>query len=208
MADLNKKDSSQTISIVGADSAGVETNYVNADVNGRLLVSTENSESPTFTVLASNIALANNKSLLSLVNLSPNSVSLREVWMSLYNTRNFPNDDVEFGLFRITGHLLGNLVITSPHDTNDTLHTDITVRSGAIVTGEGAVPIESHWWASEDAERDKDGIVENAMAKHFPLWDQTPGIKPIIIRPGQGIHLKSIGIATGASFIVRFVFTT
>lgn len=208
MSDATYKNSSQLVSLVGADSSGQETNFVNADSYGRILISPEKHEPPSFTTLATNIALANNKSMLSIMNTNAAPIYIKEVWLSLYNSGNQPNADTAFGLYRITGHLGGTSITINSHDTNDSLPSGITALTNGTVSGETSTPLESNFWGSEDGQANTYGIFEHALATHMPFWAQSVGTKAIVLRQNQGLHIRCVGTATGANFIVRIIFTT
>lgn len=211
MADQSLINSSQLVSIAGADSTGLETNFVNADSNGRLLVSPEKHEPTSVTVLAENIALGSAKSMLSLVNTSATPIYLKEVWVSLHDAENFPSDQVHFDLIRITGHSGGTLVDQKLHDLNDSVPSSVTARTGATVSGQDSSSLESTWWASQDlllGGQTNYAVVEHALSNQLPFWNQTPGTKAIVLRENQGVHVKVNTGASGANFAIRFIYTT
>jgi hypothetical protein len=146
--------------------------------------------------------------MLSIVNADTIPIYIKEVWLSVYNTNDMPNADVEFGIYRITGHSGGTSVPISSHDTGDAVPVGVSVRTVGTVSGESTIPLETSYWASNDAQISTYGIYEHALSAHMPFWGQTPGTKAIVLRQNEGIHLRCVGAATGANFIVRIIFTT
>ena len=177
--------------------------------NGGLII--EPRESPTFTVLAADVVLGNNKSLLSLVMAAgdPRVVRLREVWL-----RNAVNSAVTgvaamFEMRRITGHSAGSTLTPVSRDSDDTLPASTTARTDATVSGEGAV--EQRWeWSSDDWGPGTLDVEGHAIPFQnlWPVYRKhDPQTKPPSIRAGQGYHIKCATNTTAGYFDVLFVFT-
>lgn len=211
MADVSYKNASQVVALVGADSNGVESNFVQSDVFNRLLVSPEKHEPLSVTVIAEAISLANNKSLCSIVNSSDTPIYIKEVWLTLSDAENFPSDQTHFVMIRITGHTSGTNVPQKLHDLSDSVPSNVTAKTGATVSGEDSSPLESTWFASQDllfGGQSSYAVIEHALGNQMPFWNQTPGTKAIVLRNGQGLSLKCASNTSGAYFTIRILYTT
>lgn len=166
----------------------------------------------TFTVVATNVAIGNLKSMLSILNadgsrvLRIHRVSLRNVQVS-----SVTGVAADFRLRRITGHSGGTLVTPEAHDTNDAIDADMTVRTGATVSGEAATFIDRAIWASDEwgpGTADVESL-DHAMQQLTPGWDFTAfsALKPLVLRPGQGLTVKCETNSTAGTFDVVMVIT-
>lgn len=234
MADLSDKNSSQTIKLVGADSVGLEQDFVQSTASGAihtnirdasgnaasiintLPTGTEFSlvvrpipfELPTYTALAFDAQVGNNKSMLALQNTSTSVVTLREVW--IINDRTTATTGVAglFQLNRITSFTGGTTITPNTFDTNDILPAGITLATGATVAGEGAILRQGRWSTDEwgTGTLDVEGL-DHAIQNIYPFFQQPVNGKGIVIRQNQGIHLKFATNSANGDFNIRFIFT-
>lgn len=172
---------------------------------------TAEAEEQTFVAYADNVAIAQNKSMISLVNAGGSTVNLRVKAIYIINSRTTAVTGVvaDFQLLRITGHSVGTLLTPSAYDTADVLNSSITVRTGSTVAGENAAILRRWLWSSDewgtgtlDVEA-QEHSVQNLIAAY------TPGLKekPITLRAGEGLTLKQITNSANGTFDVMVIFT-
>jgi len=197
------------IAIVGGVSGSTALS-VRTNNSGSLVISQQ--EEKTFVVRAINTVIGFNKSMLSLLNGSLSSfLQLKEVYIINVRTTAITGIISTFELFRITGHSAGTLLTPLPYDTADSLDVGVTARTGATIAGEN-VSLARWLWSSDEwvvgGPADLEGR-DHAFQNSFPIWlaQRTPGTKAILLRPGQGIHLKHTVNSTAGTFDIVFVFT-
>lgn len=240
MADLTGKEASQSVVISGANpSTGVETNYLDVDTSGNAktvvnnasgasavniqdggnsitidgTVSLSTSLNPTYVVVASSIAIGNNKSMISLNNAAGSGVNIKITAIKILNTQTTAVTGVvsDFRLLRHAGHSGGTTITPLAYDTNDTLSASITAQTGSTtITSEAASPL-NRWLKSSDewgvGALDTEGL-DQAIDQVIPLYQKYSEVeKSITIRPGQGIHIKHVVNSTAGrfDFIITFV---
>lgn len=165
---------------------------------------------PAFVVKAEDIAIGNNKSMLSLVNTGSKIIRIRE--LKIINGRTTPTTGIvaKFDLFRITGASAGTTLTPLAFDTNDSI-ASTAVRTGATVTGEASASL-MHWeWSSDEWSP---GTVDIESTDHLSQsliaaykCDTASGMKAITIRPGEGLSLKHTVNSTAGSFDIYLQFT-
>jgi hypothetical protein len=115
-------------------------------------------------------------------------------------------------LYRISAHSGGTLLTTSvePMDTNDTLDSNITVRTGATVT-EGTNLIARKLFSTDEIGIGASNIEEDqgTFGNFFSLFpmDFKYG-KPLTMRSNQGFHVRFATNSTVGSLDFGIVFST
>lgn len=181
-------------------------------------------EETTFEVRATGVVLANAGSLLSLflAGTSSRVLRLQEVWLQNVQILPVTGRNYQFGLVRHTGHSGGTLLSTTPsagvggiflHDTSDTLDADVSARIGATISGAAAEPIRSWRWSSDEVNigtLDVESYERAVQQQTNPAWKPGPKQQPLVIRPGQGVHLlvtRLDGASDQGTFGATFVVT-
>jgi hypothetical protein len=195
-----------------SDGYGSPIGTIKPDNAIRLQVENKHVTYPTFTIRASNIALANDKSLLSLVNGSGSSVKIciRSIWLVNVQSSSVTGVIAEMVLRRIDSHSDGTSVGIRPHDTIDIIDPNISAKFGATVINEDSTSLY-RWRMSTDefatGALDLEGH-EHALQRLIPTWARhDPEEKPIVIRPGGGLTIKNITNTTAGTFDISIVFT-
>lgn len=199
------------------DSTGTNPVAVLLDGVYRLAVTGVQSpaEEATYTAVAENVALDNNKSLLGLFNPAASGyiIKLREIY--LRNSRTSPVTGVagtfEIHALRGTANLTGGTDITPvAHDSNDALPTGLICKTNGTVAGEVTQPLDlmrmstDEWGPGTlDTESNQQSIANFMPAR--VKRDQT--LKPFTAREGEGLHMKFATNSTAGNFDVLFVFT-
>lgn len=172
---------------------------------------TTEAELATFTAHASDIVIAQNKSMMSIVNTTSSTVTvrLRQVWV--VNTRTTATTGVvaDFRLLRCVTHSSGTLVTTGLHDTTDAQDASVTVRTGATVGTEDTAILKRIVWSSDEwgaGTLDTEAL-QVALQQTVPGYWQAPKTKPITLRANEGITLKQVTNSANGFFDVTMVFT-
>lgn len=175
------------------------------------VVVTGEAELATFIINARDIASANNKSLVSLVNTSGSSVKIKIRELRVINTQNSAVTGVviDINLLRCTSHTSGTLLTPATYDTADTLNSSVTARTGATITGE-ATDILRHWDMSSDewgpGANDVEST-EHTLNMLIPSYVALPKTKPITLNANEGITFKCITNTTTGLFDIVVMFT-
>lgn len=194
-----------------SDKNDFETNYKDIVTNQK-----SNSvvyEPATFVCYTSQVASANNKSMVSLMNGSTSDV-VRVHAIKLVNTRTASVVGVflDYALQRITGHSGGVLETIVPYDTADTLDAGITARTGATVSGESATWMNALKISSEELSPTT-GLSNPVMGQIAQMHSSEglltpmPNAKPLVLRPGEGIHAHCWTNSTTARINAYIFFT-
>lgn len=173
-----------------------------------LVVRPVNIEYPTFSVASFDIAVANNKSMLSLQNTGTAIVRIREIW--IINDRTTATTGIA-GIFqarRITSFTGGTALTPVTYDTADTLPAGITCATNATVSGESDILRQGTWSTDEWGPGTLDTeSLDHALQNIEPFWRQTPTGKALTVRQNQGIHIKFATNSANGSFNIRLIFT-
>lgn len=172
--------------------------------------STKLGEWPAFSAFASAVALANNKSLLSIVNTSStNLVRIRELWIENDQTAAITGVIAQLNLLRITGHSNGTSITVCLNDTTETLDSGVSVRTGSTVSGEDSV-VCRQWKVSTDewgvGAQDVESL-QQVFQQAMPRYSGSFNSRPITLRQNQGITVKNITNTTAGTFNLFLVFT-
>lgn len=169
----------------------------------------------SFTVMAINITVGNNKSLLSLYNPTGSGkiVRLREFYLRNPQTSAVTGVAGDFRLFRFamgsapTG---GASVAVVKHDTADTLGTGIVAGTGHTISGEETNALDRIIMSTDDwgpGTLDQEGAQQN-IANYLPARSKRdPQLKAFTARGGQGLHMKFATNSTAGTMDIIFVFT-
>lgn len=196
------------------DAAG---NPVGVALDGSIYrLQTESSprEEPTFVAVASNVAVGNNKSLISVYNPSASTKTLRirEVRLGNSATTAVTGVAAVIGVRRFitastpTG---GSAVTIAGHDTANALESGVAARTGATISGEEATALCRGRFSTDEwgpGTLDVEGHQQSFM-NYFPLYrKEDPQEQPIVLRPGEGLTVKFETNSTAGAFdvLVRF----
>ena len=179
----------------------------------RLKVDLEDMQKETYIVGSTEIAIGNNKSMLSLLNASGSTVvvKLRKLYLLNSQTSAVTGIISDFQLFRFTGHSGGTSLTPLTFDSNDSLNSSVTARTGGTISGEAAAALK-RWEISSDewgtGTLDQEGADHGSGLYGQPLYEHTsPFEKPITLRANEGIHLKHVVSSTAGAFDIYMIFT-
>lgn len=169
-------------------------------------------EAASFIAWSLSTATANNKSMISVVNTTGSSVVFKLRAIRVINTQNTAVTGVivDLNAYRCTSHSGGTLLTTATMDTNDTLNSSITVRTGATITGEDTTAPLLHLDLSTDewgpGAADVEAMDHTSQSLLY-FYQHTPPLKPITLRANQGFTLKCVTNTTTGSFDIQLLFT-
>lgn len=168
-------------------------------------------ELATFSVFSSAVAIANNKSMLSILNASGSGVVVKLREVKIVNAQNTAVTGVvaQFNLLRMTGHSAGTSLTALPMDSQDSISGSVTLRTGGTITGESSNIINSIKYSSDEwgvgAQDVESG--DHIMQVFGNLIEQKPGCKPLTLREGEGLTIKQVTNSSIGSFDLILVFT-
>lgn len=194
--------------IVGKNPSGLPQ-QVSVGSGGGLFV--QPVEFATFQAFAADVALNTNKSLLSLFldGASTQLLKLRAIYIRNTQLSAITGTVVTFNLETITGHSAGTVITPTARDSNDTLPSAVSARTGATVTGASSAIWRWEWSSDEwtGGALDTEGF-QAGLQDVFPNFSKKdPALKPFVLRPGEGYHIKCATTTTVGSFDLIFVFT-
>lgn len=166
-------------------------------------------EYPTFALVATAIAVGNNKSMLAIQNTGTGVVRIREIWIINDQTTAVTGVAGLFEVRRIASFTAGTVVTPVAYDTADTLPAGISAATGATVATETSLLRQGVWstdeWGPGTADTESfDHSIQNVT----PFFSQPPNGKALTIRQNQGVHIKFATNSTAGAFNLRIIFTT
>lgn len=171
------------------------------------------SASKTFVVRQSAVAIAKNKSMISLVNASGSAVKLRiqEIWIKNVQTSGVTGIISDFNLNKLTGataHSAGTALTPIAFDSVDTLNGSITARTGATIAGTETTMFRWLWSTDEWGTGPQDvESMDHTMQNLNPHYRNRGQFKPITLNANEGLSLKQIFNSTVGTFDIEIVFT-
>lgn len=171
-------------------------------------------ELATFTAVATDTAVSNNKSVLSIVNASGSTVTARisAIYLTSVQTTSVTGVVGNFELRRITNHSVGTAITAiETMNTADSLNSSITVRTGSTVTSESANLLWRSVFSTD--EWSVNSAIDTAAMGHllstmFPIWKKADNDnKPIILNANEGLTVKFATNSTVGTFDIMVVFT-
>lgn len=163
---------------------------------------------PSFISNASTVAIGNNKSMISILNTSTKIVRLERIYLVNNQTTAITGVISNFQFHRITSHSAGTLITAEAFDTNDSLDSGVTIRTGATVSGEGAilkrVVYSSDEWGVGASDNES---LHNIQQQIMPIFQSGLFFKPYILRQNQGFHIKHTVNSTIGNFDFFIEFT-
>lgn len=231
MADITDSNATLPVRVVGSDSVGQETTPVASTPGGGVHANLRDSEGvefkgqqlgqnsipvvpsqeASFVVCAEATQIANNKSMISLMNSVESGVIVKIRRIFLINVRTAAVTGVvgEFQIKRISGHSAGTEITPDPYDTNDILDAGVSARTGAVVTGEASRNLRRALWSTDEWGVGSEDVesMDHAYQSLTPLYEHQAGTKPITLRPGQGLHVKQRVNSSNGTFDLVIEFT-
>lgn len=161
---------------------------------------------PTFYATADAVALAANKHHISVFNAggSGKMVTLRKLYQVNLSLTAVTGIALRFSAFRTTAQSAGTAITPVSADTDDSLPAGITVATGATVTNGGLL---FPYTTQSDEITATNAAVANYLTQYNSLMFESPEIKELRMRPGEGFTIQQITSSTVGSFGWIAVFT-
>jgi len=160
---------------------------------------------PTFFATADAVALAANKHHLSIFNgTADKMVTLRKLYQVNVQLASVTGVALRFSAFRSTAQSAGTAITPQSADTNDTVPAGIVVATGATVTNGGLL---FPYVTQNDEMTAVNTAVANYLTQYNNLMFESPEVKELRMRPGEGFTIQQITSSTVGSFGWIAVFT-
>lgn len=164
----------------------------------------------TFVVLVTGAKVALTKSMVSLLNLSTERViELQSVKIINAQSASVTGIMSEFRLHKITSHSAGTDLFYDAFDSIDTVDARITAKTNATIVGEAVRPLIRRYWNSDEftATTLVPGSFDKTMGSLLYNYEAKPGVKPITLRPNEGLTIKHIPASTIGLFDIELIVT-
>lgn len=161
---------------------------------------------PTFYAVADAVAFAANKHHISIFNGagSGKMVTIRKLYHINLALAAVTGVAVRFDARRSTVQSAGTAITPISCDTDDTLPAGITVATGATVTNGGLLyPITTQ----NDEITAANTAIANYLMQFGNLALESPELKELRLRPGEGFTVQQITSTTVGSFAWLMAFT-
>lgn len=191
-------------------SVAILNQTTNQGISGSIPWKVRDYESKTYSVLVTGAAIGNVKSMISILNASTtNFVRIKSV--KIMNVQNAAVTGIlaDFRFLRMTGHSVGTQMVPQTFDTADTLDVGITVRTGATIAGVVNAPLLRYIWSSDEwviTTLDQESQ-NHSFQSTFPIYQHSPGTKPITLRANQGLTITQNTNSTVGTFDIEMIFT-
>lgn len=215
MCPVNSDDNDDVFVKGGTDSTrvGNVADRMKVDATGTVTISgsAQEVEHPTFVCCVQSIQIGSNKSMYSLVNTTGSTVKIRIREIRLINVQSTAVTGLvaNFQLLRCTGHSAGTTTTCLPHDSTDSLSSNVTSRTGATISGESSDCLRRWGWSTDEWAQGAQDVESQDHSTQLLLraYDVVSKSKPITLNANEGITLKQTVNSTVGTFDVVVVFT-
>lgn len=165
---------------------------------------------PTYYAFAQDVVIGNGKSMISILNADTSLiVSIREIYIVNATVSAVTGVIGKFRLIKMTGHSSGTTITPVSMDSNDSLDSDITVKTGATISGEASTDIRRWQFSTDDWGTGTSDVEssDHVQQELIPVYKASGEMKPIILRQNEGVHIKQATNSTAGTFDLVIVFT-
>lgn len=161
---------------------------------------------PTFYAVADAQAFAANRHHISIFNAagSARMVTIRKLFQINNQIATVTGVPVRFDMRRTTAQSAGTAITPVTADTDDVLPAGISVAAGATVTNAGLL------WpflTNTDEVAAGNTQVSNFLTQYGNLMLESPEVKELRLRPGEGFTVQQITSTTVGNFSWLMAFT-
>lgn len=171
----------------------------------------QEAEFATFNVTAQSVAIANNKSMISIVNTTGSTVKIKLRSLKIINAQTTAVTGIiaDFRLLRCVTHSAGTSLTPEACETTDTLSSSVTVRTGATIGTEGTNVLRRIQYSTDEWGPGAHDVESNDHILQIGtnLLDTPLKAKPITLLANQGITLKQVFNSAVGSFDIEIIFT-
>lgn len=156
----------------------------------------------TFTFVAIDVAVGNNKSMISIANTGTEPIFLRSIKILNSQTSAVTGVVGEFRLLRFATHSGGTAVNGISADTLDTIPVTLTARTGATLSGLNTTPYRRTKWSTDEwgvGATDVESF-DHTIQNVFSWYTPSDNTKPITLRQNEGITVNQVVNTTVGTF--------
>lgn len=166
-------------------------------------------EPKTYSVTASNITLANQKSMIAIQNTGTSIIKIRKIYLTNTQSANNTGVIVNFRLQRIESFSGGTSLNPFPHNTLNGPVAGVTVATNATIVSESALFRDS-FWSSDEWSVDKTDTesTDHTSQELIPWYFADHNEQPITLIQNQGLHVKCNTPTTAGTFTITIVYTS
>lgn len=162
----------------------------------------------TLTLVAPDVVLGNNKSLVAIQNTGTSTVRIQKIYLANTQTTAVTGVAADLRFLRIESFTGGTALNFQRHDTTDSVPTGLTAATGATVASESALYRQSKWSSDEWGPGTSDvESTDHATQELQPWYVADEGTKPITLVQNQGISIRCATNTTAGSFTITVVLT-
>lgn len=211
MADFDPNSIDGNDTVLKGASDGTHIGNVGQRLMVDALLNYGSSEEKTFVAYAQDIAIGNNKSMISIVNANGSSVKVKIQDIKIINVQNTAVTGViaDFRMLRCVNHSAGTSIIPEPYDSTETLNGSVTVRTNGTITTEGTSVIRrakfsTDEWGVGAVDVESDHYKAQLYDSFFKKIDNS---KPFVLNGNEGITIKQVTNSTVGTFDLVITFT-
>lgn len=171
----------------------------------------EEAEFATFNVTAQDVAIGNNKSMISIVNTTGSTVKVKLRSLKIINAQTTAVTGIiaNFQLLRCVTHSAGTSLTIAACETSDTLSSSVTARTGATIGTEGTTILRRAKYSTDEWGVGAHDVESNdhILQLGTNLLEVPLKAKPFTLLANEGITLKQITNSAVGSFDIELMFT-
>lgn len=166
---------------------------------------------PTFYASQSAVAVALNKSMLSINNGAGSGkvLKIQNIFIVNIQITAINGSVVQFDLLRTSSITLGTNVVPQTYDSLSILPAQVTVATGATVVDASTSPLHSWILGGDEAgtgTATNQGI-DRAFSQFAPKF-AAPAMQLPTLRPGEGAHIKATVVPSAVGqWLIGILFT-
>lgn len=169
----------------------------------------------TYTICSPGVTFGNGKSMLAVFNGSGSGVILRvyRAWQLNNQTAGVTGVITTMALRRSTAQSGGTAVSATKHDTTSAnLPAQVLIASGGTITDSADPDFMRYMWSNDEpAASSLTSDETETIPVLANVYDATgdSNLEPIVLREGEGMHMKHLGTSTvgNADFIMVITAT-
>ncbi len=168
-------------------------------------------EPATFSAIANDIAIGNNKSMFAIQNTTGSSVVVKIKSIKIINSQTTAVSGIvtDFRIRKITSFTGGTSITPQTFDTNDTLAVNVTTATNSTVSGEAAIDLLRVEYSTDEWGTGTLDVEANDHSKQalIAFYKADQNEKPITLRANQGLTIKNVVNSTAGTFDIEVIFT-
>lgn len=176
------------------------------DVSGSVSIRQVNP--PTFIAVSPSTVIGGNKSMISLFNNSVKLVKVKKINIINVETAAITGIMGEFRLHRINSIVGGSVITPVSFDSSDLLPSGVNVYTSGTVSESSFIKRQ---FLSTDETAAGGGTDLDQLISYLqlttPFYSEYDYSKPIVLRQGEGLHVRHATVSTSGTFDLEIIFT-